>query len=163
MQAKNEFQKVDGYRSSLDAQLTMNWNLFNGYASEEKINREKAILRRMVATKDATELDIRNTLADAFNAYQSSEKEFRLAKEAYDSSVYLMGLYLSEFDLGIRTLLDLIQAREGQTAAAMREVNARYSRLRSILNIILEEGRLPSVLNLPIDVTATDPKRYNRE
>ena len=151
LQAKNEFQKVDGYRSSVDAQLTMNWNLFSGMATQEKINKEKAILRRMVATKEATELDIRNVLSDAFNAYQSSEKEFQLAREAYDSSVYLMGLYLSEFDLGIRTLLDLIQAREGQTNAAFREVNARYARIRSILNIILEEGTLPSVLNLPID------------
>ena len=97
----------------------------------------------MVATKEATELDIRNILSDAFNAYQSSEKEFQLAKDAYDSSVYLMGLYLSEFDLGIRTLLDLIQAREGQTNAAFREVNARYARIRSILNILLEEGTLP--------------------
>jgi adhesin transport system outer membrane protein len=151
LQAKNEFQKVDGYRSSVDAQITMNWNLFSGMATQEKINKEKAVLRRMVATKDATELDIRNVLSDAFNAYRSSEKEFQLAKEAYDSSVYLMGLYLSEFDLGIRTLLDLIQAREGQTNAAFREVNARYARIRSILNIILEEGTLPDVLDLPIE------------
>ena len=151
LQAKNEFQKIDGYRSSVDAQLTMNWNLFSGMATQETINKEKAILRRMVATKEATELDIRNVLSDAFNAYQSSEKEFQLAKEAYDSSVYLMGLYLSEFDLGIRTLLDLIQAREGQTNAAVREVNARYARIRSILNILLEEGTLPDVLDLPID------------
>ena len=151
LQAKNEFEKIDGYRSSVDAQITMNWNLFSGMATQESINKEKAILRRMVATKEATELDIRNVLSDAFNAYQSSEKEFQLAKDAYDSSVYLMGLYLSEFDLGIRTLLDLIQAREGQTNAAFREVNARYARIRSILNIILEEGTLPDVLDLPIE------------
>ena len=157
VQAKNEFLEHYEKRPSVGAQVTMNWNLFNGFASDAKIRKEKAVLDRMIATKEALELDIRNILTDAFNAYSSSEKEFALAKDAYDSSVYLMGLYLSEFDLGIRTLLDLIQAREGQTTAAVREVNARYARIRSILNIVLEEGRLPAVLELPISVSATNP------
>ena len=151
MQAKNEFQQFDGYQSTLDAQLTLDWNLFNGQATDERVLKEKAVLRRMVATKQATELEIKNVLSDAFNAYESSAKEFELAKDAYDSSVYLMSLYLSEFDLGIRTLLDLITAREGQTSAAVREVNARFARIRSMLNIVLEEGRLAAVLDLPLD------------
>lgn len=162
LQAKNELQSMDEYEPSLDAQITLNWNIFNGFATNERINKEKAVLRRMIATKEATELDIRNILSDAFNAYESSEKEFRLAKDAYDSSVYLMGLYLSEFDLGIRTLLDLIQAREGQTSAAVREVNARYARIRSILNIVLEEGRLPAVLDLPINTSANTSNHGNK-
>lgn len=151
VRAKNEFQQFDGYQSTLDAQLSLNWNLFNGHATDERIAKEKAVLRRMVATKQATELEIRNILSDAFNAYDSSVKEFQLAKDAYDSSVYLMGLYLSEFDLGIRTLLDLITAREGQTSAAVREVNARFARIRATLNIVLEEGRIADVLELPLD------------
>ena len=151
LQAKNEMQKIDGYKATLDAQVTLDWNLFNGFATDERVKKEQAVLRRMVATKHATELEIKNILSDAFNAYNSSVKEFELAKEAYDGSVYLMGLYLSEFDLGIRTLLDLITAREGQTSAAVREVNARFARIRSTLNIILEEGRLASILGLKIE------------
>lgn len=153
VQAKSEFKEVDGYENALDAQLTVNWNLFSGYATDEGVKREEAVLKRLKATKDATELEVQNILSDAFNAYQSSEKEFELAHDAYDASVNLMSLYLSEFDLGIRTLLDLITAREGQTSAAVREVNARYSRIRAALNIFLEQGRLPEIMGLPLEDT----------
>ncbi|SDL63446.1 outer membrane protein, adhesin transport system [Maridesulfovibrio ferrireducens] len=151
LQAKNEMQQHNDDKNSFDAQLTLNWNLFNGFATDEKIKKEEAILKRLEATKHTTELEIKNILDNAFNSYDSSAKEYQLAKEAYDSSIYLMSLYLSEFDLGIRTLLDLITAREGQTSAAVREVNARFARIRATLNIILEEGRLADVLNLPIE------------
>lgn len=151
VKAKSEFQEVDGYENSLDAQLTVNWNLFGGFATDEGVKKEEAVLKRLIATKQATELQVQNVLSDAFNAYKSSEQEFRLAKEAYDSSVYLMSLYLSEFDLGIRTLLDLITAREGQTSASVREVGARFARIRAGLNIYLEEGRLAEVLGLPLN------------
>ncbi|WP_320175368.1 TolC family protein [Maridesulfovibrio sp.] len=151
LQAKSEFKKYDGYENALDAQLTVNWNLFNGYATDEGVKREEAVLKRLQATKEATELEVQNILSDAFNAYKSSEKEFDLARDAYDASINLMSLYLSEFDLGIRTLLDLITAREGQTSAAVREVNARYSRIRAALNIFLEQGRLPEILGLPVE------------
>ncbi|ACS80266.1 TolC family protein [Maridesulfovibrio salexigens] len=151
LQAKSEFKKYDGYENALDAQLTVNWNLFNGYATDEGVKREEAVLKRLQATKEATELEVQNILSDAFNAYKSSEKEFELARDAYDASINLMSLYLSEFDLGIRTLLDLITAREGQTSAAVREVNARYARIRAALNIFLEQGRLPEILGLPVE------------
>ncbi|WP_415712805.1 TolC family protein [Maridesulfovibrio sp.] len=163
LQAKSEFKKVDGYENALDGQLTVNWNLFNGYATDESKKKEEAVLKRLVATKEATELEVQNILSDAFNAYKSSKKEFELAHDAYDASINLMGLYLSEFDLGIRTLLDLITAREGQTSAAVREVNARYARIRAALNIFLEQGRLPEVLGLPIEDTpfVTDNALYS--
>lgn len=150
VEAKSEFQKVDGYENTLDGQLTVNWNLFNGFATDNGVKKEQAVLKRLIATKEATELEVQNILSDAFSSYKSSEKEFELAKKAYDSSVYLMSLYLSEFDLGIRTLLDLITAREGQTSAAVREVNARYARVRAALNIYLEQGRLTEVLGMPL-------------
>ncbi|WP_320170478.1 TolC family protein [Maridesulfovibrio sp.] len=151
LNAKSEFQEIDGYENSLDAQVTVNWNLFSGFSTDEGVRKETAVLNRLKATKDATALQVQNVLSDAYNAYKSSEKEFELARDAYDSSVNLMSLYLSEFDLGIRTMLDLISAREGQTAASVREVNARFARMRAGLNIFLEEGRLEEVLGLPLD------------
>ncbi len=157
LQAKSTFEKVDGYKNSLDGQLTLNWNLFHGFATDENVKKEEAVLKRLVATKEATELEVQNILSDAFNAYKSSAKEFKLAREAYDASINLMSLYLSEFDLGIRTLLDLITAREGQTSAAVREVNARFARIRAALNIFLEQGRLPEVLGLPLEETPFEP------
>lgn len=151
MQLKNEFQKmdkIDNFTQTFDAQLTVGWTLFEGFSTRHKINKQKAGLRRLVATQKGIELEIKNVLTDAINAYEASAAEHELAKDAFDSSVNLMSLYLSEFDLGIRTLLDLITAREGQTSAAIREVNARFARIRAAVNILLEEGRLGKTLNL---------------
>lgn len=154
VQVKNEFQQfkaVNKCTQTAETQLTLDWNLFNGYATTNEVIKKNAVLRRLHATMRGAELEIRNVLTDAMNSYAASASEHRLAKEAFDSSVSLMSLYLSEFDLGIRTMLDLTSARDGQTNAAVREVNARFTRIRAALNIILEEGRLDSVLKLPLD------------
>ncbi len=153
LQVKNEFQRFKAwykFTQTAEAQLTVDWNLFNGYATTNKVKKRQAALRRLRANKRGAELEIKNVLTDAWNAYTSSAEEYKLAKEAFDSSVSLMSLYLSEFDLGIRTLLDLTAAREGQTSAAVREVNARFRRIQAALNILLEEGRLESSLKLPL-------------
>jgi len=138
-----------GPEQTYTGQLTVSWNLFNGFSTDETVNKEKAMLRRLRASRKMAELDIKNILDEAFNTYSAAEKEHVLAREAYDTSVELISLYLSEFDLGIRTLLDLVSAREGQTSAAVREVNSRFSKNRAVVNVILEEGRLAKVLNLP--------------
>jgi len=154
VQVKNEFQQFKGankFTQTAETQLTLDWSLFNGYSTTNEVIKKKAVLRRLQASMRGAELEIRNVLTDAMNSYASSASEYRLAKEAFDSSVSLMSLYLSEFDLGIRTLLDLTSARDGQTSAAVREVNARFTRIRAALNILLEEGRLESVLELPLD------------
>ncbi|MBI9080929.1 MAG: TolC family protein [Pseudodesulfovibrio sp.] len=154
MQVKNEFQEfraVNKFTQTAEAQLTLDWNLFNGFATTNEVKKQKAVLRRLKASRRGAELEIRNVLTDSLNSYTTSAEEFKLAKEAFDSSVSLMSLYLSEFDLGIRTMLDLTSAREGQTSAAVREVNARFTRIRAALNIVLEEGRLEGTLKLPLD------------
>ncbi|MDD3312462.1 TolC family protein [Pseudodesulfovibrio sp.] len=154
LQLKNEFQQFKAANKctqTAEAQLTLDWNLFNGFSTTNEVTKKKAVLRRLKASTRGAELEIRNVLTDAMNSYASSASEYKLAKEAFDSSVSLMSLYLSEFDLGIRTLLDLTSARDGQTNAAVREVNARFTRIRAALNILLEEGRLESVLQLPLE------------
>lgn len=158
MQVKNEFQEfkaINKCTQTAEAQLTVDWNLFNGFSTTNEVKKKKAALRRLKASKRSAELEIRNVLTDALNSYSASAEEYKLAKEAFDSSVSLMSLYLSEFDLGIRTLLDLTTAREGQSSAAVREVNARFTRIRAALNILLEEGRLESTLKLPLENVKT--------
>ncbi len=153
LQLKNEFQEfkaVNKFTQTAETQLTVDWNLFNGFSTTNEVKKKKAQLRRLKATKRSAELEIRNVLTDALNTYAASAEEYKLAKEAFNSSVSLMSLYLSEFDLGIRTLLDLTTAREGQTSAASREVNARFTRIRASLNILLEEGRLQDTLKLSL-------------
>lgn len=139
----------DGTERIYSGQMVVNWNLFQGFSTGGKVDKQKAVLHRLKADKRQVELDVKNSIDEAFNTYASAQKEYELAGEAYDTSVNLMGLYLSEFDLGIRTLLDLVSAREGQTSAALREVNARYARIRSALNVIVGEGRLAEELHLP--------------
>ena len=151
VQVKNEFQKMespDECTQTAEAQLTLDWNLFSGFSTDNEIRKKQAILRRLVASKRSIELDIRNTLTDALNAYKASAEEQKLAQEAFDSSISLMSMYLSEFDLGIRTLLDLTAAREGQTSAAVREISARFARIRAAVSLLLEEGRLGTTLKL---------------
>lgn len=153
MQLKNEFQKLkspEEFTQTFDAQLTLGWTMFSGFSTKHEINKKKAELRRLLASKRGMELEIKNVLTNAMNAYEASALEHELAKGAFDSSVSLMSLYLSEFDLGIRTLLDLTTAREGQSGAAVREVNARFARIRAAVNILLEEGRLGSTLKVSL-------------
>lgn len=122
------------------AQLTLSWTPIDGNEKEGQIVKIRALLRRHKASLRSTIYQMTDRIKGAYNNYQASTRELELARAAKDMSIKLTNNYFHEIDLGIRTLLDLVSAKEGEVQAELRESNSRFKRVKALLQLYLEVG-----------------------
>ena len=135
----------DDFNVSYNAQVTLSWTLDNGN-KEGQITKIRATLRRHKANLRLLKIQLTDRVKNAYNDYQAATRELSLAREAKKQSILLTKNYFQEIDLGVRTLLDLVSAKEGEVQAELRETNSRFRRVKSLMGLYLEVGKITDCL-----------------
>lgn len=115
-----------GARSDRVVELVMNYNLFRG-GSDMARNRQFA--ERLNLAKDLRDKscrDVRQTLAIAYNDTQRLVEQLRYLDQHQLSIEKVREAYRRQFDIGQRTLLDLLDTENELFQARRAYVNAQY-------------------------------------
>ncbi len=128
------------------AQATVAWVFSDGGQREGQIVKVKALLRRYKSQEKSIKIQLTDRVKNAYNDYQAASKELELARNAKEASILLTNNYFQEIDLGVRTLLDLVSAKEGEVQAELRETNTRFRRVSALMRLYLEVGLLSDFL-----------------
>jgi adhesin transport system outer membrane protein len=108
------------------AEIVLNWNLYNGGADQARVRQQANLLSQAADLRDKTCRDTRQTTAIAFND----------TRKLIDQLVYLerntiaiekaRDAYRQQFDIGQRSLLDLLNAENEVYTARRAYANAEY-------------------------------------
>ena len=108
------------------AEIVLNWNLYNGGADQARVRQQANLLSQAADLRDKTCRDTRQTTAIAFND----------TRKLVDQLVYLdrntiaiekaRDAYRQQFDIGQRSLLDLLNAENEVYTARRAYANAEY-------------------------------------
>lgn len=108
------------------AEVVLNWNLYNGGADQAQVRQQTKLLDQAVDLRDKTCRDVRQTAAIAYND----------TRKLVDQLVYLdrntlaiekaRDAYRQQFDIGQRSLLDLLNAENEVYTARRAYANAEY-------------------------------------
>ncbi len=108
------------------AEIVLNWNLYNGGADQARVRQQANLMSQAADLRDKTCRDTRQTTAIAFND----------TKKLADQLVYLdrntlaiekaRDAYRQQFDIGQRSLLDLLNAENEVYTARRAYANAEY-------------------------------------
>ena len=108
------------------AELVLTWNLFNGGADQAKVRQQTNLLSQAADLRDKACRDTRQTTAIAYND----------TRKLVDQLVYLdrntlaiekaRDAYRQQFDIGQRSLLDLLNAENELYTARRAFANAEY-------------------------------------
>jgi outer membrane protein, adhesin transport system len=108
------------------AEIVMNWNLFNGGADQARVRQQTNLLSQAADLRDKTCRDTRQTTAIAYND----------TRKLVDQLVYLdrntlaiekaRDAYRQQFDIGQRSLLDLLNSENELYTARRAYANAEY-------------------------------------
>lgn len=154
---KNYYPKIDAYarqmwgnhlggipdydeRSSIG--LTLSYNLYRGGADESQIQKNLSQIRQEGENKRETvrRLDEQGSLSWAAKTYLVEQLEHLKRYEA--TSAKTLELYQKEYDLGRRTLLDLLVAQNDYIAAETQIVRAEHDLLFSYYRILDAMGSM---------------------
>ncbi|NQD91989.1 TolC family outer membrane protein [Pseudomonas sp. CrR25] len=140
--ADDNVQGDEGHYNTWRAAVVMNYNLFNGM-------RDKALLQS-TAHQINESMDIRNNalrllnenLMLAWNAMENARLQTPKARDYADYTARVREAYQQQFQLGQRTLLDLLDSENELFTANRRYSEVRYTEEFSMYRVIAAMGDL---------------------
>jgi len=126
---KNLGVSNDGRFSSNAAdllELTMNFNLFNGFSDRNAIKQTAEKLNNSKDLRDKACVDTRQLVVIAYNDIQQLKEQEKYRTEHKNSIENAREAYRKQFDIGQRTLLDLLDTENEYFQARRALANVEY-------------------------------------
>lgn len=139
---------VRGGDTSASALAVVNWNLYRGGIDtanvREQINREAQAKEERSKAARQIENDVRTTWARMVSAGERA-KEFAAQASA---NVETVKAYKDQFDLGRRTLLDVLDAQNELFVSKSNSVNAEFVEMFAVYRLLGLKGELLPTLGV---------------
>lgn len=126
---KNLGVSNDGRFSSSAAdllELTMNFNLFNGFSDQNSVKQTAEKLNNSKDLRDKACVDTRQLVVIAYNDIQQLKEQEKYRTEHKNSIENAREAYRKQFDIGQRTLLDLLDTENEYFQAKRALANTQY-------------------------------------
>lgn len=130
------------------AQLVLNYNLFRGGADKAKNDQAVNLKEQARDLQEKTCREVRQTLAIAYSDVNSLNKQLSYRDQHRLSTEKSREAYRQQFDIGQRTLLDLLDSQNEYFEATRAYINARYNQIAAQARTLAGMGRLVAALGV---------------
>lgn len=148
---------IIGNNSGTVAEFVLNWNLFNGGSDRARSNQYVERLNNAMDLRDKTCRDIRQTLAIAYNDVWKLTEQIRYLEQHQLAIEKARGAYQKQFDIGQRSLLDLLDTENELYQAKRAYTNAEHDLAIAYARTLAGMGKLVKTLGLTRLETADLP------
>jgi outer membrane protein len=125
-----------------DARLNLTWNVFDGFARENRLAKAKADQKQAAAQVDALRDQVENQVWSAYSTARTALRQQKAAaallaaaSESYDAA-------LQSYNYGVRSQIDVVSAQRTLAAARTADVSARTQLLTGIAALAFQTGDL---------------------
>jgi len=143
--ATHETARDDTY-----AMVRLRYNIFNGgrdlarrKETSEQINQAKEV-------RDNTFRQVTESMRLSWTAYQTIKRQLVFFKKHRDASILSNAAYQKQFNIGQRTLLDLLDSANEMFTTKSAYTNAKYDTLYAQYRILASKGGLTSYLGVTL-------------
>jgi outer membrane protein, adhesin transport system len=144
---KNLGTSSDGRYSTSAAdvlQLTMNWNIFNGLSDKAAVSQNVEKLNRSHDLRDKACVDTRQLVNIAYNDIRQLKEQLIYREQHRKSIENAREAYQKQFDIGQRTLLDLLDSENEYFQAKRSYANTEYDLQNAYARLFAAQGQLVS-------------------
>ena len=108
------------------AEIALSWNLYNGGADQARVHQQVRLLGQAEDLRDKTCRDTRQTAEIAFNDIRKLQDQLVYLERNTLSIEKARDAYRQQFDIGQRSLLDLLNSENEVYTARRAYANAEY-------------------------------------
>lgn len=152
----NNLSGIPGSSETSVAEVVMSWNLFNGFSDRARERQFAEQLNIAKDLRDKTCRDIRQTVLIAYNDVRKLAEQVIYISQNKVAVEKARNAYRQQFDIGQRTLLDLLdtenelyQAKRAE-ANAEQDLNIAYVRTHAGLGTLLSALELSKMDTGPV-------------
>ncbi|MCT7910423.1 TolC family outer membrane protein [Arcobacter lacus] len=156
-QVFNDYTTENAYDSADDRQkayVVMNWNLYKGGAHEADLQKSKSSISKEVELQRDLKRQTIESLELSWSAYEMLGKQLEELYKYYQYSEDTLESYRSEYEMGRRTLLDLLSAQNDLVNSKSQIINAQMDKLFAQYRVLDAMGVLVS--------SVVDETEYNK-
>ncbi|MDR0826782.1 MAG: TolC family outer membrane protein [Desulfovibrio sp.] len=158
--------------SSLDDQggmvimLRASWNLFNGGYDYYNVKGDLARARQNKQELEQLKDQLTSETESTWTQFVSSSEQSRQFANAVDYSTKTRNMYLEQFNVGQRSLLDVLDSENELFSYSIQLVTAQLNVIAAQYRLLTLGGNIMANLGinrqvLPIDIDVTEPDRPN--
>ncbi len=139
---------IKGKNEDATAMLRMRYNLFNG---GRDLARRKETAQRINQAKDIRDNTYRQVVESmrlSYIAYRTIQSQLKYFKDHMESSIRTNIAYQKQFNIGQRTLLDLLDSANEMFVAKSAYSNAKYDGLFAEYRVLASKGALNSYIGV---------------
>lgn len=151
----NNLDGIPGKNEDWNAMLRSRWNVFNGGKDSARRQETAHLITQAKDIRDNTYRQVVETMRLSWVAHQTVMSQMEFFKKHADSSVKTNQAYQKQFNIGQRTLLDLLDSANEMFLAKSAYVNAQYDELFAKYRILTSKGELTSFLDVKLPDEAT--------
>lgn len=144
----NDLNGYTGRTDNRTAEVVMSWNLFNGFSDMARSRQYADQYSVAKDIRDKTCRDIRQTAAIAYNDAQKLSDQLVYLEQHRNSTGKARDAYRKQFDIGQRTLLDLLDTENEYFQSRRAYVSAEHDLMIARLRTQASLGSLLKTLGL---------------
>ncbi|TNF36331.1 MAG: hypothetical protein EP315_04295, partial [Gammaproteobacteria bacterium] len=130
---------VEGENEGYSIMLKLRYNLFNGGSDMARNKQTAFLVNQSKAQQELTQRAVSEELNLAWTTYKALRRQLIFLKQHVDASVQTLDAYNKQFNLGQRTLLDLLDAHnelfEANRAYTAAQFDSIYQQYRILANL----------------------------
>jgi len=142
----NDVEKLNAFDKPDDrfkARVILSYNLFRGFADSAAVQKDVSKINQEVAIKLDLKRQVIEALDLSWNAYEMIELQLKDLRDYKKFADKTLELYKEEYDLGRRSLLDLLTAQNDVINSRAQIIKAEYDYLLAKYRILDAMGLLP--------------------
>lgn len=141
---------VKGVNEDLTAMMRVKYNLFNGGKDTARMRETAHGMAQAKNIRDNTYRQVIESIRLAWVAFQTLSNQMAFFKSHRDSSYKTLEAYKRQFNIGQRTLLDLLDTTNEAYQADLSYTDAKYNELAARYRILAGMGGLNEYLGTTI-------------
>ena len=138
----NDLDRIEGRTTDLRAEALLSYNLFNGGSDKAAISQAESLISVAQDNREATCREVRQNLRIAYNDRTRIGKQLDFLKVHKDTTDKARTAYLDQFQIGQRTLLDLLDTENEYFQAQRAYVIGNYDYSIASARTLASMGRI---------------------
>lgn len=138
---------VEGQDEDLVVALRMRYNLFNGGADKARRSQTAYLLEQAREIRNNAHRQVTESMRLSWSNYEAINNQLRYLEEHVRAAGATKTAYRQQFNIGRRTLLDLLNTENELVGARRSLINAKFDRLFAQYRILNSSGDLATYLS----------------
>ena len=141
---------IKGKNEDASAMLRLRYNLFNGGKDLARRKETSQLINQAKDIRDNTHRQVVESMRLSWVAYQTIKSQLNFFKTHQDSSIKSNAAYQKQFNIGQRTLLDLLDSANEMFVSKSSYTNAKFDEIFAQYRILTSKGALNNFLGIKL-------------